>query len=138
VLRQGTSDEAMAMALKAHARVKAVGFDRAFKDFHDKNGEFIDRDLYVFVFDREGVYQVMGADQARVGTRLSDAPGVDAAKLLDDAWRRAEGQSDGGWVEYNIINLATGDVRGKASFVLQLDDQRLIGCGAYRSAIVEV
>jgi methyl-accepting chemotaxis protein len=138
VLRQGTSDEAMAIALKAHAHVKAVGFDRAFKDFHDKGGEFIDRDLYVFVFDREGVYQVMGADQARVGTRLSDAPGVDAAKLLEDAWRRAEGQAEGGWVEYNILNLATGDVRGKASFVMQLDDQRLIGCGAYRSAIVEV
>jgi hypothetical protein len=54
---------------------------------------------------------------------------------LDDAWRRCE--TGGGWVEYNIINLATGDVRGKSSYVLPLDDERLIGCGAYRSALTE-
>jgi uncharacterized secreted protein with C-terminal beta-propeller domain len=38
-------------------------------------------------------------------------------------------------VDYNIINLVTGDVKGKASYVLPIDDQHLIGCGAYRSAI---
>ena len=53
--------------------------------------------------------------------------------MLADAWKRAE--QGGGWVEYNIINLVTGDVKGKASYVLPLDDQRLIGCGAYRSAV---
>jgi methyl-accepting chemotaxis protein len=135
-LRQGTADQAMAITKRAHSHIVAVGFERAFRDFHDPKGGFIDRDLYVFIFDRKGVYKVMGADQARVGSRLSDAPGVDAAKLLADSWRRVEG--GGGWVEYNIINLSTGDVRGKASFVLQIDEEQLIGCGAYRSAIVDV
>ena len=132
-LRQGTADEALNIATRAQALVASVGFDKAFEIFHDKNGGFIDRDLYVFVFDRQGVYRVMGADVNRVGTSLFDAPGVDAQQLLEDAWRRCE--MGGGWVEYNIINLATGDVRGKSSFVLPLDDERLIGCGAYRSAL---
>ena len=135
-LREGTADEAMALAAAAADHVKAVGFERASTDFHDKNGPFIDRDLYVFVFDRDGVYRVIGADASRVGTRLHDTPGVDADQLLHDAWYRA-GQG-GGWVEYNIINPITGDVRGKSSFVLQIDDQRLIGCGAYRSAISQL
>ncbi len=133
-LRQGTADEAMSLAQAAFDHVKAVGFDKAFNDFHNKEGEWVDRDLYIFVFDREGVYRVMGADKARVGTRLSDAPGVDAAKLLADSWDRVS--KGGGWVEYNILNTITGDVRGKASFVLQIDENRLIGSGAYRSAIV--
>ena len=97
--------------------------------------EIIDRDLYVFVFDRQGVYRVMGADRKRVDSSLFDAPGVDAQQLLDDAWHRCD--QGGGWVEYNIINLATGTVKGKSSYVLPLTDDLLIGCGAYRSALTD-
>jgi methyl-accepting chemotaxis protein len=132
-LRQGTADEAKRLTERAAELVRRVGFDKAYSTFHDKAGGYIDRDLYVFVFDREGVYRVMGMDEGKVGTPLSAAPGLDAAQLLADAWKRAE--QGGGWVEYNIINLVTGDVKGKASYVLPLDDQRLIGCGAYRSAV---
>ena len=132
-LRQGTADEAKKLTLKAAEHIRRVGFDKAFKDFHTKPGPFIDRDLYVFVFDREGYYRVMGMDEKKVGTPLSAAPGLDAQQLLSDAWKRAD--AGGGWVEYNIINLVTGEVKGKASYVLPLDDNRLIGCGAYRSAV---
>jgi methyl-accepting chemotaxis protein len=134
-LRQGTADEALALSKRAQELVKSVGFDSAFVAFHDKDGGFVDRDLYVFVFDRQGVYRVMGMDQNRVGTSLSDAPGLDAQQLLVDAWERAE--QGGGWVEYNIINLATGDVRGKSSYILPIDQNLLIGCGAYRGALSE-
>lgn len=130
-LRQGTTDEAMALAQQAHALLQRVGFDAAFPALHDKEGGFVDRDLYVFVFDRQGVYRVMGADAQKVGTSLFDAPGLDAQQLLDDAWERAE--QGGGWVEYTIVNPVTRDVRGKASYVLPLDNNLLVGCGAYRS-----
>ncbi len=135
-LRQGTADEALILARRAHALVQSDGFEAAFKVFHDPQGGYVDRDLYVFVFDRRGNYRVMGADIQRVGSSLFDAPGVDAQQLLDDAWQRCE--QGGGWVEYNIINLVTGDVRGKSSYVMPLTDELLIGCGAYRSALAEV
>ena len=134
-LRQGTADEALALANKGFALIQSIGFDAAFNILHDKNAGYIDRDLYVFVFDRQGKYRVMGADVNRVGSSLFEAPGVDAQQLLDDAWHR--GDQGGGWVEYNIINLATGDVRGKSSFVLPLTDELLVGCGAYRSALTD-
>ena len=132
-LRQGTADEAYQMVQAARAHIQAVGYERASQDFYDKAGRFIDRDLYIFVFDREGVYRVMGMDRARSGTRLHDAPGLNAEQLLNDAWYRAE--QGGGWVEYNIINLTTGAVRGKSSYVAPLTQDLLIGCGAYRSAL---
>ncbi len=134
-LRQGTADEALTLTNRAYDLVQSSGFEQAFSVFHDKDGGFVDRDLYVFVFDRQGVYRVMGADANRVGSSLFDAPGVDAQQLLDDAWHRCE--QGGGWVEYNIINLVTGDVRGKSSYVLPLSDDLLIGCGAYRSALTD-
>lgn len=129
-LRQGTTDEAMLLAKNAHALITRMGFEQAFAVLHDKNGEFVDRDLYVFVFDREGIYRVMGADIQRVGTSLFDIPGLDAPQLLEDAWARCE-QGEG-WVEYSITNLLTNMVQDKVSYVLPLDDQNLIGCGAYR------
>jgi hypothetical protein len=134
-LRQGTADEALALAKQAHALVQSIGFDSAFPVFHDPRGGYVDRDLYVFVFDREGVYRVMGADQRRVGTNLSEAPGLDAQQLLEDAWGRCD--QGGGWVEYNIVNPVTGDVRGKASYVLPIDQNLLIGCGAYRGTLTD-
>ena len=134
-LRQGTADEALSMTTRAYDLVQSVGFDKAFEAFHDKGGEFLDRDLYIFVFDRRGVYRVMGADVSKVGTSLSDAPGLNAQRLVEDAWHRCE--QGGGWVEYDITNPVTGEVRGKSSYVLPLDSDRLIGCGAYRSALTD-
>ena len=132
-LRQGTADEAKVLAQRALAHVQSVGFEKAARDFHTKGGAFIDRDLYIFVIDREGYYRVMGMDESKVGVHTGASPGVDAERLTADSWKRAE--QGGGWVEYNIINPVTGDVRGKSSYILPLDDQRLIGCGAYRSAL---
>ncbi|GAB3191190.1 methyl-accepting chemotaxis protein [Hydrogenophaga aquatica] len=132
-ITQGTADVAMRMAQDALEHIRTVGYERATEDFYDKKGRFIDRDLYIFVFDREGTYRVMGADRAKSGSRLHDAPGLDADALLKDAWERAD--TGGGWVEYNIVNPVTGDVRGKSSFVLPINDKLLVGCGAYRSAL---
>lgn len=134
-LRQGTADEAMSLTHRAHELLQSAGFDDAFKTFHDKDSEFVDRDLYIFVIDRQGVYRVMGTDISRVGTNIADAPGVDARQLLEDAWHRAD--QGGGWVEYNIVNPVTGDIRGKSSYVLPVSGDLLIGCGAYRTALTE-
>lgn len=132
-LRQGTADEALKLAQRAHELIQQIGFDDASGVFHDKAAGFVDRDLYIFVFDRTGIYRVMGADRARVGTSLFDAPGLDAQQLLDDAWDRCD--KGGGWVEYNITNPMTGDIRGKASYVLPIDGEFLVGCGAYRELV---
>lgn len=131
-LRQGTTDEAMLLAKRAYDLIRRTGFDQAFEIFHDKEGDFLDRDLYVFVFDHAGVYRMMGADKAKVGTSLFDAPGLNAQKLVDDAWERVE--QGGGWVDYEIINPVTKEVREKSSYVLKISEDMLIGCGAYKGS----
>ena len=133
-LREGTADEAMALAQRALAHVDAVGAAQAFQDFHDPEGGFIDRDLYIFVFDREGTYSALGANRALVGGNVADLPGVDAEQVISHAWARVE-EDGGGWIEYNTLNPATGDVRAKSSFVIPLGDALVLGCGAYRSPL---
>ena len=43
----GTKDEAVAMVKKAVEYIKANGRDKAFAEFTDTKGKFIDRDLYI-------------------------------------------------------------------------------------------
>jgi hypothetical protein len=132
-LRQGTADEAYELVQKALAHIQAVGYERAAADFQNPAGPFVDRDLYLFVLDREGVYRVMGLDPNKVGTRVHDAPGIDAEAFMADLLHRAD--QGGGWIEYNIINPVTGQVRAKSSFVVPLPNGLILGCGAYRSAL---
>ncbi len=129
-LRQGSADEALAMVHRAHGHVQAVGREQAFADFHEAGGSFIDRDLYVFCFDRDGVYAACGAKPANVGQHYSVTPGLDA-RFMEAVWAAAG--NGGGWVRYEVINPLTLAVMPKESYVLPLDAHTAIGCGIYRS-----
>jgi hypothetical protein len=129
-LRQGSADEAKALVDRAMALIKSRGLAAAAQAFHAKDGGYLDRDLYVFVVDRQGAYRVHGAKPAMEGKRVHDVPGIAGDKFLHDAWAAAPGA--GGWIEYDIINPGSGVVQPKASFVIQLDEQQLVGCGVYR------
>ena len=129
-LRQGTADQARQMVFDAMVHVRGLGLERAAVDFQNPHGPFINRDLYVFVFDRAGYYVVHGAAPQRDGTPLRDIEGLDADKLVDDAFAACD-ESQGGWVTYAITNPLTGSVQAKISYVMPLDDDRLIGSGCY-------
>jgi hypothetical protein len=51
---KGSKEEAVALAKKAVAFLKTNGPDKAFKEFNNPKGQFVDRDLYVFVGDMQG------------------------------------------------------------------------------------
>jgi len=46
---KGTADEAVAMVKKGVAFVKANGKEKAFTEFSNQKGQFVDRDLYIMV-----------------------------------------------------------------------------------------
>ncbi len=129
-LRQGTADQARQLVFDAMVHIRSAGLNQAKQDFHDKQGHFIDRDLYVFIFNRAGYYEVHGAMPEKDGTALSAIAGLDADKLVSDAWDVCDNEQ-GGWVNYTITNPVTREVQAKTSYVVPLDDQRLLGCGCY-------
>jgi len=97
---------------------------------HDPQGGFLDRDLYLFVFDRNGVYQVFGSTPDRVGKTVHDVRGLDGAHVLREGFAAAE--RGGGWIDYEVVNPVTGVVDEKTSYILPLSDTQLIGCGVFR------
>jgi len=129
-LRQGSADEAKRLVDRALALIKARGLAGASAELHSKDAGFVDRDLYIFVVDREGRYRVHGAKPAMEGKRVHEVPGINGDKFVHDAWAAAPGT--GGWIDYDIVNPESGAVMPKASFVVQLDATQLVGCGVYR------
>jgi len=134
-LRNGTAQEAQQLTLDAALHVHNVGLERAFREFHDPGSRFIDRDLYIFAFNRRGVYSAFGRSPKRVGTRLGDTPGLDGPQLLADAWAVCD--AGGGWITYGILNPISGEESKKSSYVVPLDHDTLIGCGTYLASDIE-
>lgn len=130
-LRNGSADEAVALVHKAVAHFRAVGRTQALRDFHRDDGGFIDRDLYVYSFDRSGLYAANGGLPDYVGKNVLTVPGIDSG-LVERIWRVVD--AGGGWFEYQILNPFTGAVTHKEAFVCELGDGLLIGCGIYREA----
>ena len=129
-LRQASADEAHGLAVRALAHIAAVGRDKAFADFHDAAGPYIDRDLYIFVFDRNGTISVFGSKPILVGQPAGAIPGLEPTTFLECAWGAAD--SGGGWIQYDVLSPGTKEVTPKESFILPLGKAEFIGCGAYR------
>ncbi len=129
-LRQASADEAHALVNKAMAHLAQRGREAAFADFHDPAGAFIDRDLYIFIFDRNGNTTVFGSRPALAGQPAASVPGLDAPVFLERAWAAAD--AGGNWIQYDVVNPSTQVVTPKESYILPLGKSEFIGCGAYR------
>lgn len=130
---RGSAAEAKALVEKAVAKVKTDGPKAAFAAFESKDGGFVDRDLYIFVFDFEGKILSHGASKNLIGQnfvtqQIKDADGkVFAAEFIEVAKTKGEG-----WVDYKWANPVTQAVEPKSSFVKKVDDTMLLGCGFYK------
>ena len=129
-LRQASADEAQDLLQQAMAHIHQAGRAQAFADFHNPAGRFIDRDLYIFVFDRNGGTRVFGSKPLLVGQPASAVPGLEATTFLERAWAAAD--TGGGWIHYDVLSPGTQQVTPKESFILPLGTGEFIGCGAYR------
>ncbi|MBS3996953.1 MAG: cache domain-containing protein [Hydrogenophaga sp.] len=135
MLQQGTAEEAMVLVQQALVHRQRVGRDAFVRELTDPAHGFHDRDMYVFALDIQGVYRAFGGKPEKVGSRVQDIAGVDGAALLQAIVTQAE--SEPGWVEYDIVNPASGLVQAKMSYVRKIDDL-YVGCGVYKSSVLQV
>jgi methyl-accepting chemotaxis protein len=135
MLQQGTAEEAMALVDKALVHRRHASRDAFVRDLTDPARGFHDRDMYIFALDAAGVYRAFGGKPEKVGSRVQDIAGVDGNALLASIVAQAE--MGPGWVEYDIVNPASGAVQAKMSYVVKVDDL-YVGCGVYKTAAARV
>jgi len=127
---KGSADEAVALVKKATAYMKANGSEKAFAEFNNPKGQFVDRDLYIAVFDMKGVNVAHGTNPKLVGKNLMDLKDVDG-KFFIKSWYEVAAKSGSGWVDYKWTNPTTKAIEQKSTYVEKFGDY-LVACGIYR------
>lgn len=122
-------DEARAMAERAASHLETVGPDQAFREFMDPEGAFIDRDLYVFVIDFQGILIASGAFPNSIGAVVADARDRNGRPFIQEMLELARIQETG-WVEYDMVHPCTGEMTPKISFVKRVGPV-IVGVGAF-------
>ena len=126
----GTPEEAKTMSLQARTAVNEMGRERAFAAFADPNGEFRDRDLYVFCIDMEGVLLSQPIKPELVGKNMFNFNKY-GDLLFQDMIAVAQ-QSGAGWVDYRWPHPGTDEIRPKTSYIATNDHGFFCGVGAYK------
>lgn len=126
---RGTAEEAQDMVARAIAYYDEVGADAAFARFNtDPVPEFLNRDLYVFVFGPDGTKLVHSVDSSLVGRTLESYIDVDGKRFGEEM--RQTASPNGTWVDYKWMDPVTGEVERKSSWMV-LHDGHLFGVGIY-------
>ena len=129
---KGTAAEATAMVDKAIAHIKKVGREKAFADFSSKKAPWVDRDLYVVVYDMKGKVLAHGSNEKMVGKEVIDLRDNDGKYFVKE---RVEMMSKGpdakGWQDYKFMNPVSRAIEPKSMYLHRFEDL-IIGCGIYK------
>ncbi|HJV00592.1 MAG TPA: cache domain-containing protein [Burkholderiaceae bacterium] len=130
---KGTADEAVAMVRKAAEYLKKNGKDKAYAEFNNPKGQFIDRDLYIFSFSAngDGIETANGANPKLVGKNVLELRDADGRYMIKDILAIGMSKAGKGWVDYKWPNPSTGKLDAKRTYVERVDDV-IIGCGIYK------
>lgn len=127
---RGNTEQARMMVKRGIAHIKQVGKEKAFADFaNPANKEFHDRDLYLFVYDFQGLNLAHGANPKMQGKILLDMKAGDKFIIRDMI--EIVTKKGSGWVDYQWPNPVSKALEPKSSYVEKHEDY-FVGCGAYK------
>ena len=125
-----TKDEAMAGVKKGVAYLKANGRDKAYAEISNKQGAFVDRDLYLVVYGLDGTVRAHGANDKMVGKNLIDMKDVDGKPYVKERMELAAAKPTF-WQEYKFTNPVSKKIEPKQMYCEKVDDSVLCG-GVYK------
>lgn len=128
---RGTAEEASALVKKGIAYLKANGPEKSYAAFNDPQGQFVDRDLYLFVFDMTGKTMAHGANKKLLDKNLIDLKDADGKAFIKEFIDVANKKGQG-WVDYKWPHPVTKAIEHKSSYVEKLNDNTFIGVGIYK------
>jgi signal transduction histidine kinase len=128
---KGSADEAVAMVKRAVALIKSDGKEKAFAAIADPaNTAFHDRDLYIYVYDLNGVALAHGNNPKMVGKPLIGLKDNEGKSMIKEMVETAKSKGKG-WVDFKWPNPVTKAVESKSGYVERIDDM-LVGSGIYK------
>jgi cytochrome c len=128
--KKGTAAEAVAMVKKAIQYIEANGREKAFAEFSNPKSKFVDRDLYITVYDMNGTCLAHGFNQKMVGKNMIDLKDPDGKAFVKERIETAK-TKDKFWLDYKYINPMSKKIEQKSQYVEKTGDI-LVNCGVYK------
>ena len=125
-----TAKEAEAMVQEGMAYIKANGKDKGYAEISNKHGQFIDRDLYLVVYQLDGKVLAHGANEKMVGKMLIGLKDVDGKEFVRERVELAKTKASF-WQDYKFTNPVSKKVEPKAMYCERMDDTVVCG-GIYK------
>ena len=124
-------EDAIAMVKKAVSFIKAQGVNKAYTEFTSKDAKFIDRDLYVVVYQLDGKVLAHGSNAKFVGKDLIDAQDVDGKLYVKERVEMAAKQPSF-WQDYKFVNPVSKKVEPKQMYCEKVENTAVCA-GIYKS-----
>ncbi|CAK0758608.1 Histidine kinase [Gammaproteobacteria bacterium] len=113
--------EAEAMAAKAITHIRQVGAEKAYADFTARDPAFIDRDLYVVVYDFTGRPVAHGMNPKMVGKNLMEMKDPDGKAFVRERVDLARSQGHF-WQDYKFTDPLTKKILPKSMYCERLEE----------------
>ena len=116
-----TAKDAIAMAERGAAMVKAKGKEEVMKRITAKDPEFVQGSLYIDMRDvKTGIVLAHPYNPSIVGKDLTDVPDANGKKYRREIIELAAAKGKG-WVDYQYKNPTTGKIEPKTTYILLVD-----------------
>jgi cytochrome c len=125
----GSVQEAEAMVKKAVAFYKKNGKEKAVAEFQKNPGPFVDRDLYVTVYDLEG-NALSHINPKMVGKNMMDLRDPSGKYHIKERIETAR-KENSGWQDFQFFNPQTKKVEPKRMY-WEKHDNIVFAAGAYK------
>ena len=124
-------DDAAAMVKKGVAFIKASGVEKGYAEISDKQGRFVDRDLYLVVYGLDGKCLAHGANPKQIGRDLIDLTDIDGKYFVKERVTLAKSKPAGFWQEYKFTNPVSKKIEPKVMYCEKLGETAVCG-GVYQ------
>ncbi|MBK8174426.1 MAG: cache domain-containing protein [Rhodospirillales bacterium] len=128
---RATAAEAEAMVKQAAAAIKTDGAEKVYSEIDDREGGFVDRDLYIVVYSLDGKCLAHGANKKLIGKDLIDIQDVDGKYYIKERMELAKTKQSF-WQDYKFTNPTTKKIEPKQMYCEKLDNSVVCG-GIYKS-----
>jgi len=125
-----TKGEAEAMVAKAIKHIKADGKDTAYADFTGKKAGWVDRDLYVVVYDMSGKVLAHGQNEKMVGKEFMGFKDSDGKEYIKERIELAKTKGKF-WQDYKFTDPLTKKILPKSMYCEKLDESTVCA-GIYK------
>jgi len=112
-------------------RLHEIGWqDKGFAEISNKQGRFIDRDLYLTATRLDGAVMAHGANEKLIGKSLIELKDIEGKEFIREMVETAKTKS-GYWIDYKFTNPVSKKVEPKSMYCERFEDIAVCG-GIYK------